>query len=98
MWFHSKDGLFFTRQDDGSVTITKTDGKPVAEGGKVLFEQTLDAGTWVSAVLTMSAFNERSGDFHIWKRHHTGEEDILAGKHNHLQWCYSTPERNHHAN
>lgn len=78
--FHSTDGLFFTRNDDGSVTMTKTDGKSVADGGNVLFEQRLDAGTWVSAVLAMSAFNERPGDFHAWLRHHKGEEDMLAGK------------------
>jgi hypothetical protein len=75
--FHSQDGLFFTRNDDGSVTLTKTDGKPKSEGGKVIFEQTVDAGTWVSIGLTMSAFNERPGDYHVWVRHHQGGEDIL---------------------
>lgn len=77
--FHSTDGLYFTRNDDGSVTITKTDDQPIAEDeSNVLFKQTLDAGSWVSAVLTMTHFNERSGDFDIWLRHHKGEEDILA--------------------
>lgn len=75
--FHSKDGLYFTRKDDGSVTITKTDGKPISEDWKILFEQTVDAGTWASIVLAMSAFDERPGDFQIWMRHHQGEEDIL---------------------
>lgn len=78
--FHSNNGLFFTRNDDGSVTITKTDGKAVADGGNVIFEQTLDDGTWASTVLSMTAFSERPGDWHAFMRHHKGVEDILVGK------------------
>ncbi len=80
MIFHATDGLFFTRNNNGSVTITKTDGKSEVDGGTVFFKQSLDAGGWISAVLSMSAFGERPGDFYAWMRHHHGKEDILAGK------------------
>ena len=78
--FHSKDGLFFARNDDGSVTITKTDGKAVADGGKVLFEQTLDDGTWCSAILSMTAFGERPGDWYPVMDHYHGRKDMLVGQ------------------
>lgn len=78
--FHSKDGLFFNRNDDGSVTITKTDGKAVVDCGKVLFEQTLDDGTWCSAILSTTAFSDRPGDWHSVMDHHHGRTDLLIGK------------------
>lgn len=78
--FHVKDGLFFKRNDNGSVTIVKTaDGKEPGESN-VSFTETMDDGSWCSTVLTMSAFNERPGDWHAWMRHHKGEEDLLVGK------------------
>lgn len=78
--FHDKDGLFFKRNDNGSVTITKTlDGKEPT-GKNIAFVQVVDEGPWCSVVLTMSAFNERPGDWHAYMKHHKGEEDLLAGK------------------
>jgi len=57
--FHVKDGLFFKRNDDGSVTVLKTsDGKEPTDSN-VSFTETLDDGSWCSAVLSMSAFSER---------------------------------------
>ena len=78
--FHVKDGLFFKRNDDGSVTIIKTsDGREPTESN-VSFSETLDDGSWCSVVLSMSSFGERPGDWHAWMRHHKGEEDLLVGK------------------
>jgi hypothetical protein len=92
--FHDKDGLFFDRNHDGSVTIIKTtDGKEPSfptppdfppefgrEEGNLAFSVTIDEGPWCSIVLSMSAFSERPGDWHAWMRHHKGEEDLLVGK------------------
>ena len=82
---HVSDGLFFRRNEDGSVTVLKTnDEREPAdvspEDSNVVFAQTMDAGSWCSVVLTMSAFSERPGDWHAWMRHHSGEEDLLVGK------------------
>lgn len=77
-WFHSKDGLFFFRQPDGSVRIVKTDGKLPTEGGAILFEATLDDGSWGSAVLSMSAFGEQPGHWKKWMDHHHGRKDLLS--------------------
>jgi hypothetical protein len=78
--FHVQDGLYLQRNDNGSVTITKTDGKWTSAGGAILFQQTLDAGSWCSVVLSMTAFSERPGDWHAWMDHHAGTKDILAGQ------------------
>lgn len=78
--FHSSDGLFFQRNDDGAVTIIKTSDAKEPGPSNVMFTQTLNDGAWVSAVLTMTAFNERPGDWHAFMKHHNGTEDILAGK------------------
>jgi hypothetical protein len=84
--FHTQDGLYFRRNEDGSVTILKTnDGKePLTnvppEDSNIAFSQTLDAGSWCSVVLSMTAFSERPGDWHAWMKHHCGKEDLLEGK------------------
>ena len=41
--FHTSDGLYFDRDAKGNVSITKTDGKPPAEGGEVQFSHTIDS-------------------------------------------------------
>ena len=81
--FHTSDGLYFLRNEDGNVTILKTgDGKEpiVPEYSNVSFSQTLDASSWSSVVLSMSSFSERPGDWDAWMRHHAGVEDLLVGK------------------
>lgn len=92
--YHESNGLFFDRNDDGSVTIYKTsDGKEPClpsppdfppefgiEKGNIAFSQTIDDGPWCSIVLSMSAFSERPGDWGAWMRHHSAEEDLLVGK------------------
>ena len=82
--FHSQDGLYFRRNDDGSVTIIKTtNGREPSsppDDANIAFTQTVDAGTWCSIVLSMSAFSERPGDWGAWMKHHDGSEDLLVGK------------------
>ncbi len=54
--FHSENGLFFSRNEDGSVTITKyKDANPESE---VEFTQTLPDGVWCSAVCCVSVKGE----------------------------------------
>lgn len=85
--FHATDNLYFERVADGAVRIIKTEGgrppgSPEALGapeGRIVFEQTVDDGTWGSIVLTMSAFGERGGDWQTFMQHHNGRVDILAG-------------------
>lgn len=78
--FHTADGLYFDRDENGNVTVTKTDGKSPEDGGQVQFSQTIDAGIWASAVLSMTHFSERPGDWHAWMAHHNGTQDILEGR------------------
>jgi hypothetical protein len=85
--FHYREGLFFKRNEDGSVTITKTtDGHEprrwthLRPDDNIGFCVTIEEGGWCSAVLSMTAFSERPGDWHAWMRHHKGEEDLLVGK------------------
>ena len=78
--FHAADSLYFQRDEKGNVTITKTDGNAPDEGGNVLFSQTIDAGIWASAVLSMTHFSERPGDWHAWMDHHNGKRYILEGR------------------
>jgi hypothetical protein len=58
--FHSNDGLFFKREGNGAVTITKTtDGKtPAEDGSNAVFSQTIDDGAWCSAVCSVSLGGE----------------------------------------
>ena len=73
--FHVGDGLYFCRLDNGSVRIIKkADGMA---NSPVVFSVDIDDGGWVSAVLTMTQFNERPGDFHRWMDHHHGRVDVL---------------------
>ena len=73
--FHSQDGLWFSREENGSVRITKFESGH--NDAPLLFEQVLDDGTWCSIVLTMSAFSERPNDWYCWMEHHQGKRDLL---------------------
>jgi hypothetical protein len=77
--FHAFNGLFFHRLENGSVRIVQTkDGLELKEGGEIVFDVTIDDGTWGSIVLTMSAFNERPNDWDKWMAHHQGRKDLLS--------------------
>ena len=44
--FHSADGLFFTRKDDGGVLIRKYDDGPATEGQEPTFSLDLPPEQW----------------------------------------------------
>jgi hypothetical protein len=50
--FHSQDGLYFTRMEDGSVKVT------VKERDEVKFETALPASIWGSVVSSVSLKGE----------------------------------------
>jgi hypothetical protein len=79
------DGLYFRRNEDGSVTILKTsDGKEpndaAPEDTNVIFAQTIAEGPWISTLLNMTVFGERPGDWNAWLMHHRGEKDVIEGR------------------
>jgi|WetSurMetagenome_2_1015567.scaffolds.fasta_scaffold08818_10 hypothetical protein len=76
--FHLANGLYFRQESNGDVTIIKRSSGLV--DAPILFEQTCDEGGWVSAVLSMTAFSERSGDFPAFEKHHLGKADLFAPK------------------
>lgn len=68
--FHANDGLFFDRNDDGSVTVSVADGF----GADPRESVTVDPGTWASAVASVS---HRGEDGPTWRealRFHQGDE------------------------
>ena len=71
--FHASEGVMFTRADNGDVVVYRDE----QEGRRVLLR--CDAGIWVSAVLSLSAWGERPGDWQAMSAHHMGRMDVLAG-------------------
>lgn len=66
--FHSKEGWFWKRLDDGSVlTQLRQDA---VEDGKILAEHVIDASGWASIIASVSLGGEEherfyaAGDFH----------------------------------
>ncbi len=75
--FHVSNGLFFKREENGSVTILKTDGKePANDGSNVAFQETLDENVWCSAVATVSAGNEHDLRWYAAKEFHRSTGQI----------------------
>lgn len=61
--FHSTDGLFFKRNEDGSVTIRAED-PPWEDGhGQLVKTVTLPADSWASAVASVCAQGENATTF-----------------------------------
>lgn len=65
--FHSKQDLYFERDDDGNVVIRKV------HRNRVLFEVTLDTNTWGSAVASVSARGENAETFNEAVQFHRRE-------------------------
>jgi hypothetical protein len=63
--FHLKDGLLFSRLQDGAVKIIKQN-----EAGDTIFKQTIPADSWVSVITHMSKTGETSGNFEDAKKFH----------------------------
>lgn len=66
--YHSTDGLFFERQDNGGVRIVKHETGH--RESPVVFEAVLDKDHWASIIATMSYYGEedygfyRASEFH----------------------------------
>jgi len=63
--FHTKNGLYFNRNDDGSVTIIKN-YNAIPDSRKI-FEEIIDADTWASVIASMSKSGEGDNRFYIAK-------------------------------
>lgn len=55
--FHYKDGLYFKRNADRSVTITKAK-TPMVDGKEIAFETTIDEFGWASIIASVSELGE----------------------------------------
>ena len=60
--FHVKDGLYFTRGENGAVTVTVTESAHV--NSAVLRSFTFDVDAFASVVASMSARGEENGGFY----------------------------------
>lgn len=75
--YHASDGLYFSRETSGDVTISQRLRRAEDGEEELVFLQRVDAGHWASAVLSMSAHGERPGDWTAWMEHHKGLDDIF---------------------
>lgn len=73
--FHTQEGLYFSRNEDGSVTITKTE--TANTDSKILFQQTVDENTWCSVIASMSKDGEGDNRFYIAKVFHESDNNGL---------------------
>lgn len=81
--FHTQDGLFFKKNEDSSVTISKY--KTGHIDADIVFEQTLNSDTWESTISSMSKLGEgatpkfdRSIQFAEWIRKNRWRPDEEA--------------------
>ena len=70
--FHSKNGLFFQRDEEGNVIVRKV------TGGRVMFKETLDANSWASVICSVSSRGENADNFQIAKSFHMGGPPLFA--------------------
>jgi len=61
--FHYKNGLFFKRNEDNSVTITQIKENNV-NCKEILFETTIDENGWASIIASVSKSGETNGRFY----------------------------------
>jgi len=66
--FHAVDGLYFERAPDGGVVITKMN-TPKADSG-IAMQFKVDAGTWASAVASVSVLGESRETFDLAAQFH----------------------------
>lgn len=72
MAFHSINGWYFERMEDGGVRITKTDQRP-DHRGELIVGVELPAETWCSAVASVSAKGENADTFAGATQLHDGQ-------------------------
>lgn len=61
--FHYRDGLFFRRNEDRSVTITKMKTAH-SEEKEISLETTIDENSWASIIASVSEQGESNGRFY----------------------------------
>ena len=66
MIFHSRNGLYFRREEDGAVSVITTADEcpPSPDGGNIEFIQTLNEHIWASVISSLSAGNEHDLRWH----------------------------------
>ena len=69
--FHYKDGLFFKRNEDNSVTIKQMKENHV-DCKEVIFEVTIDENGWASIIASVSKGGEIDGRFYKAIEWHNG--------------------------
>jgi hypothetical protein len=79
--FHSINGLFFGRLQDGSVRIVKNDGSlfPDEMGAKNELDVTVPADIWASVIASVSAGGEEDYRWYLAKDFHesTGRAKLV---------------------
>ena len=76
-WYTVTPHWHFGRAPDGAVVVAHTDGRAPDKGGIIERSEVMNAGTWASLVLTLSAFDERPNDWAAFMDHHQGRRDVL---------------------
>lgn len=73
--FHTEDGLFFERNEDGSVTVRKYES--AHQDAELVTEQIIPGDIWCSVISSMSKHGESDGRFYVAKIFHEGSTDGL---------------------
>ena len=74
--FHAKDGWFFQRNEDGSVSIIHNPSSSPDQGKAP--DVTIDASVWASVVASVSRSGEENGRFYEALRFHDGVVEQVA--------------------
>lgn len=101
--FHWNNNVFFGRMENGGVRIlafsATPDSWPVADGiydptdprFPVIFDQRIDANSWLSLISSVSAGGEVDGRFYSAERWHNSTGPVeITGKH--IYWAAGEPD------
>ena len=72
--FHYRNNLYFARQPDGSVVITKMERS--GDVDLTIFSATIDANGWASIVASVSKGGEENGRVYQAQRFHESEGEV----------------------
>lgn len=72
-WFHWRDGMYFQRQPDGTVSIAKT-VTPSADESGLAWCFDVPAAEWASIVASVSAVGETGETYRAAEAFHRGEK------------------------
>ena len=73
--FHVRNGLYFRRNGDDSVTVTKTkDDKFVSD---IEFQITIDGDIWPSLIAEMSKYGTEDNKIYVAKIFHEADNEAL---------------------